>query len=109
MKSYVMVILTTPQNPAQMQPELMRGHLENIRKMVDDGNLIIVGPFGQNDYGYRGLFIFDVETVEEAKQLVATDPAVQAGIFDAMYVPWYGSAALEAYLDTADKIWKINP
>jgi hypothetical protein len=35
-----------------------------------------------------------VTTIEEAKNLVATDPAVKAGIFDMELHPWYGSAAL---------------
>lgn len=112
MKSYVMVILTTPADSTRAVPmtqELMRGHLDNINRLVKEGLLPVVGPFMQNEMKYRGLYIFDVKTVEEAKTLVESDPAIEAGVFDAIYLPWYGSAALKAYLEDSDKIWKINP
>ena len=48
-------------------------------------------------------------TVEEAKLLLQTDPAIKAKIFDVEMIPWYGSAALAEYLVASDKIWKINP
>ena len=56
--------------------------------------LVVAGPFGTNDQAYRGLFILAVGTVEEARKLAETDPAVEAGVFVVDYLPWYGSAAL---------------
>ena len=112
MKNYVFVILKTGENKTLDKEELsrlFRGHMENIQRLADEKKLIVAGPFGENDKTYRGLFIFDVQTVEEAKILVQTDPAVKAGIFEAEMFPWYGSAALAEYLPVSDKIWKINP
>ena len=110
MKSYVLVILTTPAEPASnFSQDLMRGHLDNINRLVEEGALLVAGPFMQNENGFRGLYIFNVKTVEEAKELVSTDPAIQAGVFDVIYAPWYGSAALGAYLDYSDKVWKVKP
>jgi uncharacterized protein YciI len=77
--------------------------------LVDEGKLIVAGPFGTNDKTWRGLFILDVKTVEEASALVQTDPAVKAKLFDVDLVPWYGSAALPEYLPASDKIWKAEP
>jgi hypothetical protein len=42
----------------------------------------------------RGIFIFNVKTVEEAKTIAETDPAVKAGTLVLELHPWYGSAAL---------------
>jgi hypothetical protein len=43
----------------------------------------------------RGIYIFDVQTIEEARKLTASDPAVKAGTLVMELHPWYGSAALK--------------
>ncbi|GGQ07080.1 YciI family protein [Shewanella litoralis] len=53
----------------------------------------MAGPF-LTDGELRGIYIFDVETIEQAQQLTATDPAIKAGSLVMELVPWYGSAAL---------------
>jgi uncharacterized protein len=97
MRNYVLVILKT--GPATNLSEaerakLFEGHFANIDRLSKQGVLLTAGPLGQNDKTYRGIFIFAVETVEEAKTLVDTDPSVAGGIFDYEMYPWYGSAAL---------------
>ncbi|MER2995947.1 YciI family protein [Pontibacter populi] len=112
MKQYVLVILKTGSNTTTDKEKLnqyFRGHMENINRLVKEGKLIVAGPLGKNDKTYRGIFILDVKTVVEAQKLVETDPAVRAKIFDVELYPWYGSAALPLYLDTAKKISKENP
>ena len=112
MKKYVLVILKTGENTTATSEETnaaFRGHMENINRLVDKGKLIVAGPLGKNDKTYRGIFILDVPTVEEAGELVQTDPAVKARLLDVELFPWYGSAALSEYLPASDKIWKIQP
>jgi uncharacterized protein YciI len=112
MKNYVLVILKTGENKTtdkEQLNKLFRGHMENIQRLVKEGKLIVAGPFGENNLTWRGLFIFDVKTVEEARELVQTDPAIKAKLFDVDLVPWYGSAALSEYLPASDKIWKTEP
>ena len=54
---------------------------------------MLAGPF--LDTGdLRGIYIFDVKTIEEAEALTKTDPAIQAGSLIMELKPWYGSAAL---------------
>lgn len=111
MKSYVLVILKTGETQMDDKDkvnELFQGHMANISKLVDEGKLIVAGPLGKNDQSYRGIFILDVKTIEEAKVLVDTDPAVISGLLAADYFPWYGSAALPVYFETAEKITKEN-
>ncbi|HVK80470.1 MAG TPA: YciI family protein [Verrucomicrobiae bacterium] len=97
MRQYVLVILKT--GPAtnlsdQERTRLFNGHMANINRLANEGRLVVAGPLGANERQYRGIFIFTVRTVEEAAALVATDPAVEAGIFAYEAYPWYGSAAL---------------
>lgn len=96
MKSYVFVILKTGKveiKDEQKRNELFRGHFANMGRLAKEGKLVLAGPFMEGGEK-RGLFVFDVKTIEEAKKLVETDPAVKAGLFDAELTKWYGSAAL---------------
>lgn len=98
MRNYVLVILRTGPNDEAVKgaerENVFRGHFANMGRLAADGKLVLAGPFGENDKAFRGLFVFAVATVEEARELAATDPAVKAGVFVADYVLWYGSAAL---------------
>jgi len=96
MKEYVLALLKT--GPVKIQDstqraELQRKHLQNIMRLAANGSLVLAGPF-LDDQSLRGIFIFNVRTVEEAQALAETDPAVQAGLFVLEFHPWYGSAAL---------------
>lgn len=96
MKTYVMAFLKRGPNQDRSKEEaaaLQRAHLQNIRRLADEGKLVVAGPF--LDKGeVRGIYIFNVTTLEEAQALTATDPAIQAGSLTMELRPWYGSAAL---------------
>ena len=108
MKKYVLCILKTGPNDADLKGEerktVFAGHFANINRLAAEGKLAVAGPFGKNDKSYRGLYIFNVPTVEEAEKLVLLDPAVKAGVFIADLTPWYGSAALMVVPETHKKI-----
>ena len=72
---------------------MFAGHMANIRRLSDEGKLVLAGPFGDKDGDWRGLFVFAVADIEEAKALVATDPVIIQGEMVAEYHSWYGSAA----------------
>ncbi|KYH06452.1 hypothetical protein A1704_09210 [Chryseobacterium cucumeris] len=113
MKPYTIVMLTTGttkiEDKAKMG-ELMKGHMSNIGKLANEGKIVVAGPFlEKNKENYRGMFIFNTKSTEEAEQWVKTDPAVQAGVFSYEIFPWYGSAALPLYLKHHDEIAKENP
>jgi len=113
MKSYVFVILKTGSNTTTDMSYIdscFAGHMANIGHLVNEGKLIVAGPFGKNDNSYRGIFILNVTTIEEAREIVQTDPAINSKLLDVDLYKWYGSAALPEYLDAALKIgkYKIN-
>lgn len=113
MKSYFFIILKTGANKTEdknLISENFRGHMKNIDRLVKENKLIVAGPFGKNDKNYRGLFILNnIQTTEEAKDLLQTDPAIKSGLLDYEIFTWYGSAALPEYLPFSDKIWRSNP
>lgn len=110
MKMYVLCILKTGPKDAEIQGEerkkIFAGHFENIGKLADEGKLAVAGPFGKNDKSWRGLYIFNVPTIEEAEKLVTLDPAVKAGVFVPELTLWYGSAAMMVINDTHKRIEK---
>lgn len=113
MKSYFFVILKTGANPTTdkaLIKESFSAHMKNIRRLVDEGKLIVAGPIAKNENQFRGIFIFDrIKTKEEVKEILNTDLAIKNGLLDYEIYSWFGSAALPEYLPASEKIWKTNP
>lgn len=111
MKGYVLVILKTGSNTTAAKPvvdSLFKGHMANIGRLAKEGKLIVAGPIQKNDKQYRGIFILNVTTLEQASALLQTDPAVKEKLLDAELYNWYGSAALPLYLPSHDKVAKTK-
>jgi len=110
MRMYVLCILKTGPRDAEIKgkerDEIFAGHFANIGRLADEGKLAVAGPFGKNDKSYRGLYIFNVSTIEEAEKLVVLDPAVKAGVFVPDLTPWYGSAAMMVVSETHKRLEK---
>ena len=108
MRSYVLVILKTGPNKVPVgaeRDEMFKGHFANINRLSAEGKLALAGPFDGVD-GWRGLFVFAVPDIEEAKKLVATDPVIAKGDMVAEYHKYYGSAALMLVNDAHDRVAK---
>jgi uncharacterized protein YciI len=76
----------TPEKTAATE-EIQKGHMANINRLAEMKKLIAAGPFGDNGR-LRGIFVFRVDSLEEAKNLTATDPAVQTGRLAMDIHPW---------------------
>ena len=97
MKNYILVILKTgPTNlpDGKERDEIFKGHFANIHRLADEGKLVVAGPFDDGGGDWRGMFVFNVTTVEDAKMLTATDPVIKSGLMVAEYHKLYCSAAL---------------
>lgn len=109
MKQYVFCLLKTGSNKSATKEEsqkLFEGHMANINRLAQEGKLVVAGPFMKNERSYRGIYIFNASSVEEARAFVATDPAVESKLLEAELTLWYGSAALQETLKIHDKIAK---
>ncbi|GGF11920.1 YciI family protein [Flavobacterium limi] len=111
MKKYVFCLLKSGTNKTATKEEskkLFEGHMTNINKLAKEGKLVVAGPFMKNDRNYRGIYIFNVETIAEAEALVATDPAIKANLLEAELTPWYCTAALQETVKIHEKIAKMK-
>src|SRR5438094_663802 len=96
MRNYVFAVLKTgPANivAGKERDEIFQGHFANIKRLAGEGKLVVAGPFDGVD-GWRGMFIFSVETIDEARKLTETDPVIKSGLMVTEFHKLYCSAAL---------------
>ena len=60
-------------------------HLDHLANLHEQGHLLAAGPLGHDRF--RGLSILRVGP-DEARTLKEADPAVQAGRFEVVVMPW---------------------
>lgn len=93
---WLVVLKTGPQDKvitdSAQRAKIFAGHFSNMERLHKEGILKVAGPFGKNDFTWRGLFILDCATKEEAEKYVKTDPSIEAGVFITDIVPWYSEA-----------------
>jgi uncharacterized protein YciI len=108
MRKYVLVVLKTGPNKMPAGPErdaMFRGHFQNMKRLSDAGQLVLAGPLDGVD-GWRGMFVFAVADIEEAKRLAQTDPVLVHGEMVAEYHAYFGSAALMQVREIHEKLAK---
>ena len=99
MTTYVVGLLRkgptwTADETAPETKRVLEGHMANIKKMADTGKLVVAGPFSDNTE-LRGMFIFLVGSVDDAKALVEADPGVQSRRFVFELHPWFAAKGLK--------------
>jgi len=110
MRKYVMAFLRKGPNRSKdsaTRVELQKAHMANIDRMAEEGKLCVAGPF-MDDGELRGIYIFNVETVEEAQKLTETDPLIKSGGLVMELHPWYGSAGLMQVNETHKRLQKTS-
>ena len=93
LETYTFVLLRRPTGaPDYPERELERiqaGHLANLAALGAAGKLVAAGPFSeQPDESLRGLCIF-ATSIDEARELMAGDPAVRAGRLEGDVMTWW--------------------
>lgn len=69
---------------------LQKKHLAHLTKMAEAGKLVVAGPFEhQDDETLRGLCLYRVGSLDEARKLAEQDPAVQAGRLRVEAMTWW--------------------
>ena len=93
---YVGLLYRGPSWSPEDTPErraIQEGHLANIQRLADEGKLLLAGPF-TDGAELRGLFVFQVASLEEAKAMCDTNPAVKAGRLRVELHPWYSAKGI---------------
>jgi len=70
---------------------LQKEHMAHQDEQGKRGLIVMAGPYGKNDAGWRGLLLYDRETQEEVEGYVKQDPFVKAGKLTYTVAPWWGS------------------
>jgi uncharacterized protein YciI len=74
-----------PQLDGSEEAVLQDAHMAHLAGLAEEGHLLAAGPLF--DEQYRGLSILNVSP-EEALALKEADPAVQAGVYSIIAMPW---------------------
>ncbi len=78
MKQYVMAFLKRGPSVDNFTEEeridIQKKHLEYISQMAEDKKIILAGPF-LGDGDLRGIFVFNVTSLDSAQNWTANDPA----------------------------------
>lgn len=94
--TFVMARLLTGPTPPDLsdeqKAELQDAHLAHIADMWASGKLIAAGPASGTD-GLRGVSVF-VCSVDEARELSESDPAVLNGTYVLDYTTWHTPHAM---------------
>jgi uncharacterized protein YciI len=63
-------------------------HLARIRALWQEKKMIVAGPIEDGE-DLRGIFVLSAASLDEAKALAASDPAVKAGRLQPVVYPWW--------------------
>lgn len=89
----------TPGSTPETQ-KIQEGHMANINKMAQLGKLMAAGPMGGSG-DIRGIFVFKVASMAEAKALAAEDPAIKAGRLALEWLTWMAPKGIGVKLNEA--------
>jgi len=79
---------------------LQSQHLGHFKAMKDAGHMRVAGPLAeQPDDSWRGICIYQVGSLTEARRLAELDPAVRAGVFRVDVMQWYTAKGAVAFPD----------
>jgi uncharacterized protein YciI len=77
------------ENSLEARKSARPAHLERVQLLVDQGRLLVAGPMPNLDSpdpgpaGFSGsLIIAEFDSLEDAQQWAATDPYVEAGVYE---------------------------
>lgn len=72
----------------QREENIVDRHFEKLQKLLRDGKLILAGRTLNMDEKTFGIVIIEVESEEEARNIMNNDPAVLEGIMTAELFPY---------------------
>jgi len=94
MESVQLVLLlrapTWKKLPAEEAAAAQKQHIAHLAAMGEAGKMVVAGPFSdQADPAYRGVCIYRVGSVAEARALAEQDPIVKSGQLRVEAMTWW--------------------
>jgi uncharacterized protein len=68
---------------AELRPTVRPAHLENLRPLVEQGRVLVGGPFTD---GSGSLMVVEMENEAVAMEFARTDPYTKEGVFERVEV-----------------------
>ncbi|HXW86916.1 MAG TPA: YciI family protein [Streptosporangiaceae bacterium] len=88
-----------PELTAEEEDTLQDAHLAHLAGLHEAGVLLAAGPLQDRNASFRGLVMLSVDA-DEARPLLERDPAVRAGRFDIVLLPWLVPSGAMAFSPT---------
>jgi uncharacterized protein YciI len=73
-----------PELAKEQVDKIMEGHFANIKRLANDGKLLVAGPFE----GGGGIFIFNSKSINEVDEWLKNDPGVQNKRWNVEILPY---------------------
>lgn len=84
-KSFVIMLRPANNYGTEGTQEKVSEHFRYLQSLLEKGNLTLAGRFSEV---LIGLVMLEVESREQAIEIMKNDPAVKAGVFHAELNPW---------------------
>jgi uncharacterized protein len=98
MSHYVLGLLRRGVRPPLMSTKaenrLQEAHLAHLRRLKEQGDLIVYGPIEGNS-DLRGILVFRTESLDRARDLMRNDPWVIRGALVLELFSWFAPTGLE--------------
>jgi uncharacterized protein len=87
-KLQLLPYLLEEENWTEKENDIVERHFKQLKQLTDEGKVILAGRTLNMDSEGMGIVILEVDTEEEAKQIMKNDPAVAEGIMIASLYPY---------------------
>jgi len=112
MGHYVLGLLRRGPKPPSMSQKaenrLQDAHLAHLRRLQEQGDLIIYGPL-EGDTDLRGVLIFRTESIDRARELMRNDPWVIRGALVLDLSSWFAAAGLQVVSNAQSPTGRDHP
>jgi len=101
---YELVLLRWPEGRSEIDTatvdRLQAEHLGHLAEMREAGHLKVAGPLAdQVDESWRGICLYQVGSLSQARRLAESDPAVRAGRLAIDVMSWYTEKGAVSFPD----------
>lgn len=80
--------LLVESNWTNKEEAIVERHFANLKRLLDDGKLVLAGKTDGLDEKTFGKVIFEADSEEEAQSVLLSDPAVAEGIMEGELFPY---------------------